>query len=630
VGVGGYKVRETVVFTFIPKNGGQILWTRLLKRHTIFANSPGNLHLMAITLRSMRYALLLLAVGLLLASLPFRLAYAQKSREVTQLPPPAKRFALLIGIGKYREPGITPLDGPTHDVEKLKTAVVTYVGVDPSNVLTLTSDATNELELPTKDNIMRKLNYLNLKLGGGLLLVGFSGHGIYKFHTPFLLTYETVNGDMLDLTDTAASVSWLRRKLQTINAKQIILLLDACQNDPQSGKGDSDNNMSPEFKAAFEDLVIQPFQASAVLYATRPPERAYINDDKYGFFSAAFAEAVSGMAEPSNHQPPVTLGQVINYVDTNVKSTVKAVRNQVQEPSESIKGYSLSTVLADPSWIHLSSVNETRHVIHFQRVGTVNDCARLPSETKIQVRLRSRTKEFYAPASCDLAFTIQGSDETDQAAISLVNAGVAGLTPPDKTFDTKDSLWTVDLSASGEAVRISAFDITGKSKVADDLDFYALAARRMNSLSGKLSSQLKGAQYLSGLELVRTGRAIDDSVSQQLGYAQQSNSLMLLSGAITSDSEGKAILHLYAFLRDKVGHPTPESIDLSFQAENYRGLGDAISALILLALFEDAMRSQKNVQLVQLLREEAYLALKQLNPIPENLKAFESDLRGME
>jgi hypothetical protein len=224
------------------------------------------------------------------------LVTSAESAVIRELPPPAKRFALLVGVGKYRDRNITSLDGPVHDVEQIKNALISYAGFDSNNVLTLTSETTDskttdgkttdENELPTRDNIIRKLNQLKPKLAGGLLLVAFSGHGIYKFSTPFLLTYETVNHDVFDLTETAASVVWLRKKLQTVNAKQIILLLDACQTDPEAGMGFGDNTMSPEFKAAFEMLVVQPFQASAVLYATRPPERAYINDEKRGFFSA--------------------------------------------------------------------------------------------------------------------------------------------------------------------------------------------------------------------------------------------------------------------------------------------------------------------------------------------------------
>jgi hypothetical protein len=123
---------------------------------------------------------LLLLCNLSLCLFSSQSAFSQGTNEVSELPPPAKRFALLIGVGKYRDAGITALDGPTHDVEKLKMALVTYVGLDPKNVFTLTSDARNDLELPTKDNIIRKLNYLNFNVGGGLLIVAFSGHGIQK------------------------------------------------------------------------------------------------------------------------------------------------------------------------------------------------------------------------------------------------------------------------------------------------------------------------------------------------------------------------------------------------------------------------------------------------------------------
>jgi hypothetical protein len=504
------------------------------------------------------------------------------------------------------------------------------LGFDQKNVLSLTSDSSNELELPTKDNIIRKLNYINSELGGGLLILGFSGHGIYKFGTPFLLTYETVNGNLLDLTDTAASISWLRRKLQTINAKQIILLLDACQNDPENAKGGADNDMSPEFKAAFEDLVIQPYQASAVLYATRPPERAYIDDEKFGFFSKAFAEGLTGLAEPSHHEPPVTLGQIVTYVQDVVPPRVRAMRNALQEPSNSISGYDLATVLADPSWIRPSPIGQ-QHKIHFQRVGTLNDCASLPSDSKIQITFKSRSRELYAPAGCEVSFFVEATDETDAAKVSLVNSRETTLAVPGRTFDTRDTVWSVEITNTGEAIRVSAFSLSMDLQNPGSLDFYSVASRRLNAISSKLVGRLPDSKYLSRLELVKTGMPLEGPLAQQSNYIEESNSLLLLSGSVTGSSTGNPTLHLDALLRSPHS-PNLKSmdLDLDLRADNYRNLGDTASAICLFALFSDAIRTVKQKEVIQILRDEAYLALRQVATLSPELAALEAEVKGID
>src|SRR5262249_43536023 len=119
--------------------------------------------------------------------------------SVNELPPPAKRFALLVGVGKYKDPSITTLNGPTHDVEELKNTLTAFGGFDAKNIETLTSDSQIDSELPRRDNIIWKLNQFKPRLGGGLLLVPFSGHRIYKFKKSYLLTYETNSGNAFDL-----------------------------------------------------------------------------------------------------------------------------------------------------------------------------------------------------------------------------------------------------------------------------------------------------------------------------------------------------------------------------------------------------------------------------------------------
>lgn len=551
---------------------------------------------------------LLLILSLFLSSLCF-----SQTTPVTSLPPPAQRFALLIGVGTYSH-GITPLNGPTHDVIALKKALVDFAGFDEKNVLTLSSESKNAEDLPTKDNIIVQLNSLKGRLAGGLLLVAFSGHGFYKFHTPFLLTYEAVDGDINDLTQTSLPVSSLQKKLQTINAKQIILLLDACQNDPESSKGNAgDNLMVREFAEAFENLVIQPNQASAVLYATRPPERAYINASNLGYFTEAVTEALSGKAHRSTGKPPVSLAELTSYIETEVPSRVEQAKQKKQEPDHRFIRYAGSTVLVDSSWIDSPFASGTAHRVHFQHIGATNDCASLPSNVRLRITLAQRAAIFYAPPGCDLDFLVPTDQQTGSARIELLDATDIELGPK-ATFDTSELSWNVDIVSKGPAVRISGFDLVDAP---GSPDFYQIVQQRLGSIASKVSV-FPDLRYSEKLELVRTGRRSTGSLMQQSAYAKATNSLELISGQASIDPRGQNILHL-AFLIPRAGGGVPFTADVDVPLNDYPTLQAVSGSTLLFALLQDAIRTMKPIETIAHLREETLFELKQIDPLPPSL-----------
>src|SRR5262245_49732589 len=74
--------------------------------------------------------------------------------SVAQLPPSAKRFALIVGVDQYDDPQIVPLGGAGNDAKALSTTLVAKAGFPREQVFVL---STGSGERPTRGNILRRL-----------------------------------------------------------------------------------------------------------------------------------------------------------------------------------------------------------------------------------------------------------------------------------------------------------------------------------------------------------------------------------------------------------------------------------------------------------------------------------------
>jgi hypothetical protein len=549
------------------------------------------------------------------------------NHSVDTLPPPGKRFALLIGVSRYRH-NISPLDGPANDVQKLQSALVDFAGFDPSHIKILSSESSDQNDLPTKDNIIAALNHMQSDIAGGLLLVAFSGHGVFKFGVPYLLTYETVPDNSFDIAETAASNEWLKRKLATINAKDVILLLDSCQNDPDVAKSLSDDShMSPEFKAAFDMLVTQPNQAGLVLYATSPPHKAYINDDKLGFFTAAVTEGLSGKAS-KNGTAAVTLGDLIDYVKQTVPSKVKSERNAVQDPSDCYDRYDLSAKLVEPGLTTKQDPAAQRFTIHVQHTGARLDCFRLPLGSTMTIKSGSFVKHLDASSSCDLSFLALPRDLTQGAVLSLSNSDDAQLLNPQQTYDFNNTRWPVDVVRT-DPLRISAFDLqTSDHPVTTGIDFYGIASQQTQLIISQLLSLSPALGYLSRVEFVKTNEQAPGSAHDLVVYAEKTGSFQMLTGVETIAGDGPNV-DLLVFTPKVSGQPTGQfNIGLSLRSQDYPTIKDAFSALLLSSLLNEARIHNRGSEVTARLRDAAYTAVKQAERTLPAMSGLEAGLTG--
>jgi Flp pilus assembly protein TadD len=264
-------------------------------------------------------------------------------RRVKELPAKAKRFALVIGIDQYNDTQINRLDGAANDAKAIAEALVEYSGFPQDQVILLTNGQPQNLQ-PTKNSILRKLS--NLTRDGvpkdGLLLVFFAGHGIEKEGHAFLLpTDAEVSNDVNLLQETAIPVERVNAMIRQSGIQQIILILDACRNNPEVGRGDESQKLSKTYTKNFDfETKNSEISAFATLYASELGQTAYeYKEKKHGYFTWALIEGIKGGA--ANEQGEVTLSNLRKYLQETVPKRVSLDlgAGKRQRPFAEIKGF---------------------------------------------------------------------------------------------------------------------------------------------------------------------------------------------------------------------------------------------------------------------------------------------------
>ncbi len=261
--------------------------------------------------------------------------------QIAALPVSAKRWALVIGVDKYQDPQISPLKGSDNDARLIADALVRYAGFPRDQVILLSTDQPAERQ-PTRVNILRRLSNLSTAVPkDGLLLVSFAGHGMERSGQAFLLPSDAQISDQISfLEETAISMNRVKERIKETGVGQVVVLLDACRNDP-GGRADAINPLSSAYTNAFNfDVRNREVQAFATVYATGIGQRAYeYTEKKQGYFSWAVVEGLKGGA--ANDRGEVTLSQLVKYVQDTVpkRLAIDLGSTKQQRPFAMIEGY---------------------------------------------------------------------------------------------------------------------------------------------------------------------------------------------------------------------------------------------------------------------------------------------------
>jgi tetratricopeptide (TPR) repeat protein len=274
------------------------------------------------------------------ASSPANSAASQLD-QISTLPVKSKRWALVIGVDKYTDPQISPLKGSDNDARLIADSLVRYAGFPQDQVILLSTDQPAERQ-PTRVNILRRLSNLSTAVPkDGLLLISFAGHGMERGGQAFLLPADAQVSDQISfLEETAISVNRVKERIKETGVGQVVVLLDACRNDP-GGRADAPNPLSAAYTNGFNfDVRNHEVQAFATVYATGIGQRAYeYTEKKQGYFSWAVVEGLKGGA--ANDKGEVTLSQLVKYVQDTVpkRIAIDLGSTKQQRPFAMIEGY---------------------------------------------------------------------------------------------------------------------------------------------------------------------------------------------------------------------------------------------------------------------------------------------------
>lgn len=263
-------------------------------------------------------------------------------KSLAQLPAANKRWALVIGVDQYEDPQFTSLRGASNDARILADSFVKYAGFPASQTILLASDQPPERH-PTRSNILIRLaNLARLVPQDGLLLFAYAGHGMERENQVFLLPSDArASNNVRVLQQTALNVNDIKDWIKEMNVKQVLMLLDACRNDPTASRATGPNLMTDGFKKAFDfDVRNSSVEAFATIYATKVGARAYeYAEKKQGYFTWALAEGLKGAAAGSNGE--VTLASLQRFVQDTVPRQVRIDLGEGvdQRPFAEIRGY---------------------------------------------------------------------------------------------------------------------------------------------------------------------------------------------------------------------------------------------------------------------------------------------------
>ena len=340
--------------------------------------------------------------------------------KVGALPGSEKRWALIIGIDTYEDPQINRLEAASNDAKELAAVLISHGGFPRDQVIILASDGPPR-NRPSRGNILRRLSNLKgVVPPEGLLVVAFAGHGIERGGRAYLLPGDAQMSENLALLEeTAINVEVIRTWIRHTGVGQVLMIIDACRNDPIAGRGDEENVLTEAYTRGFSfDVRNQEVTAFATLYATDIGHRAYEDRErKQGYFSSALVEGLKGGAADVNGE--VTLGRLVRYLEETVPKQLSRDlgKDKKQRPFAVIEGYKADELVIALAPLKVASNVATRAADEMKAKAAGADPAKLLSSVRT-IFVASSTK-FLKPSQ--LENEIRKKPEFKTLGLRIVN-----------------------------------------------------------------------------------------------------------------------------------------------------------------------------------------------------------------
>jgi uncharacterized caspase-like protein len=234
--------------------------------------------------------------------------------------PDPKKWAVVVGVNEYQRSGVSDLKYAVSDAKLFAEALTNEIGVPKNQLFLYTTDATDPSSMPRLTNLVYRLEWLKERVKPtDTVFFYFAGHGVETEGETFLLMDNADNRSKATLTMSTLNAPLLFKLLDECNAKDTLVVLDACRNDPTAGRGGEDNPMTDTMSRGlvFKATELSTERNLATLFACNVGERSFEWPEKgHGYFTYFLVEGLKAGGK-------VTLGGLSNYV-----------RKQVAEASE--------------------------------------------------------------------------------------------------------------------------------------------------------------------------------------------------------------------------------------------------------------------------------------------------------
>lgn len=264
-------------------------------------------------------------------------------------------WAIVVGVDRYDTADISPLSFAGADARTFAQTLVENCGFSPDRVFLMTSDS-DAKQRPNSENVLEWLEAMRREVGpNDTFVFYFSGHGVTRQGSSYLLTTNTRLGSEALLRKSALSVTEIKDALKGIRAARLLQIVDACRNDPGSSRGLGDNKMSPAFSRDLSVVAQSSPQiqgsVTATLFACSEGQRSYEGYKGHGYFTYFLVQGLKGEArDPSRRDGGVTLSSLVAYLADKVPEAVRIyAHGQPQVPYASIDGTGHAFVLSQSS-----------------------------------------------------------------------------------------------------------------------------------------------------------------------------------------------------------------------------------------------------------------------------------------
>lgn len=251
-------------------------------------------------------------------------------------------YALIIGVGNYKDPSINSLRFVENDIRELYTVMTNSSSglFKPENIMTLINkDATEK-------NIKFKFDDMVTKARGkdDLVFVFYAGHGFsYPNGTDtYWLTYDTIVGDKTGnrIKSTAFSSRTLASKISDIAAGKFIFFIDACFSDGMVEKKTTVRGLDSYLGIGKDYTIIASSKADQLSI-----ESPIL---KHGLFSYALINGLSGKAD-RDKDGWVEIDELWPYMRSDISRRAQEMGSQ-QNPVRSGSSGGLLRVAKNPNY----------------------------------------------------------------------------------------------------------------------------------------------------------------------------------------------------------------------------------------------------------------------------------------